>query len=110
MSVIVASNSTKVQRTLRGQSVIPSVSFYMAQRLFRRTRKQFEDELRARIPITPTTEKVERVGNMIKSDGLLTENPGICMGNTATKLSPELHISVLGIIMLPYVKCKLTAY
>ena len=32
------------------------------------------------------------------------------MGNTATKLSPELHILVLGIVMPTYVKCKLTAY
>ena len=37
----------------------------MAQRLLRRTGKQFEDELRAGTPVRPTTEKVERVGNMI---------------------------------------------
>jgi hypothetical protein len=48
----------------------------MAQRLFRRTGKQFEDESRAGRPVRPTAEKVERVGNMNKSDRRLTENPG----------------------------------
>jgi len=34
----------------------------MAQRLFRRMGKQFEDELRAGRPVRPTTEKLERIG------------------------------------------------
>jgi len=48
----------------------------MAQRFFRRTGKQFKDELRAGRPVRPATEEVERVGDMIKSDRRLTENPG----------------------------------
>jgi hypothetical protein len=47
----------------------------MVQRLFRRAGKQYEDESLAGRPVTPTAEKVERLGDMIKSDRRLTENP-----------------------------------